>query len=161
MSQTVLWWALEFEGTGPWKSLNSMFKKVWKPCNKFQLCLIHPGSVIPYLNHKRAACCNTRGNFSTYQQCHHGWWPVARKPIKSADIKPAYLTLSLPSVSPLPPFLLLPFRRWWFPRVGVSSGCSEESLLLQTGNSSTTTRTSGCCTWLHTPGRTSSTCRGS
>lgn len=41
-----------------------------------------------------------RGNFETYQQCHHGWWPVASKPIKSEDIKPLYLTLfMLPSPS--------------------------------------------------------------
>lgn len=72
----------------------------------------------------------------------------------------AFLTPLCPSsvsLFSLPPSL----RRWLFPRAGVSSGSLGESLPLRTGNSSTTTRTFGCCTWLHTPGRTSSMFRES
>lgn len=71
-------------------------------------------------------------------------------------ILPSCLVLFL-SPSLLPSLI----RPWSFLRVGVSSGCLGESLLLQMESNSTTTRTFGCCTWLQTPGRTLSMCEGS
>lgn len=53
---------------------------------------------------------NKSGETKAYQQCHHGWWPVARKPIKSEDIRAISLFMhsSLPASVSSPQAVVVP-----------------------------------------------------